>query len=137
MTTAGYNRAMKHTSIDDTKAQRVDMPGAEGVTMRLMVGREDGAPNFAMRIFDVEPGGCTPLHQHNYEHEVLVLEGEGEVVLPDGQTTRPVAKGDALYVPANDLHQFRASAGKRLQFLCMVPVQFVCATGENDATPGS
>ena len=47
---------------DDVSPKTMDMPGAERVQMRLMVGREDGAPNFAMRIFDVEPGGQTPHH---------------------------------------------------------------------------
>ena len=32
------------------------MDGAQDVSMRLMVGRSDGAPNFSMRHFTVDPG---------------------------------------------------------------------------------
>lgn len=122
----------------DVPAAEVRMPGAQGVRMRLMVGREDGAPHFAMRLFEVEPEGCTPCHSHNYEHEVMVLEGSGQVASgPDGSTFRPIKAGDVLYIPANETHQFRNVADKPLRFLCMVPVQFDCGNGQCQPTPGS
>ena len=43
----------------------VEMDGARFVTMRLMVGRADGAAHFAMRHFTVEAGGHTPRHTHD------------------------------------------------------------------------
>lgn len=100
----------------------VDMAGARGVRMALLCGPADGCPTFAMRKFSVEAGGCTPRHQHDYEHEVYVLAGEG-VVFGNGKEQR-VGAGDALYVPANEVHQFRndaAAGGQALEFLCLVP----------------
>ena len=44
----------------ETQSKPMTMPGADRVQMRLMVGRDDGAPNFSMRVFDVEAGGQTP-----------------------------------------------------------------------------
>lgn len=108
----------------------VAMEGAEGVAMRVMVGRDDGAPNFALRSFTVDPGGHSPRHSHDYEHEVFILSGGGEVLL-DG-AYRPVRPGDVVYVPADEEHQFRAGDGG-LRFLCLVPVDRNCG----GPTPGS
>jgi len=119
----------------DVQPQPMTMPGAQRVQMRLMVGRGDGAPNFAMRLFDVEPGGQTPHHQHNYEHEIMVLEGQG--VAMSGDTPHPVSAGDVLFVPANQMHQFRNTGDTTFRFMCMVPTQFDCGNGTCSPTPGS
>jgi quercetin dioxygenase-like cupin family protein len=39
-----------------------------------------GAPNFVMRLFEIDPDGYSPFHTHAWEHEVFVLEGEGTVL---------------------------------------------------------
>ena len=64
------------------------MPGATGCQVRWLVGPGDGAPNFAMREFEVAPGGHTPRHSHPYEHEVFVLQGSG--VVYEGDTEHPL-----------------------------------------------
>jgi quercetin dioxygenase-like cupin family protein len=106
-------------NINLIEKQTVTMAGAEKVQMQLLCGPADGCPTFAMRKFIVAPGGCTPKHQHDYEHEVLVLSGEG-VAFGNGKE-QPIKSGDVLYVPANELHQFRNTAGIPLQFICLVP----------------
>jgi len=100
-------------------AKKVEMEGAEGVTIREMITCRDGAPNFAMRLFEVAPGGHTPLHTHPYEHEVFILDGEG--VLGGGIEARPLRPGDAVFVPASILHQFRNTGQRPLRFLCLIP----------------
>lgn len=119
---------------EQVEARPMTMPGAQGVQMRLLVGREDGAPNFAMRLFDVRPGGCTPHHQHNYEHEILIIEGQGEVT--GGDEVKPLKSGDVVFMPANELHQFRNTGNTPMRFVCLVPTQFDCS-GESQDTPGS
>ena len=109
----------------------MQMDGVKGVSMRLMVGRSDGAPNFALRHFTVEPGGHTPHHSHNYEHEVYVVEGAGQVE-KDG-ARHAIRAGDVLFMPPNAVHQFVNNAQTPLKFLCMVPVTFDCGK----PTPGS
>ena len=74
----GYTIPMLIRRPDETPGTPVALDGVKDVTMRMMVGRDDGAPNFSMRHFTVEPGGHTPHHSHNYEHEVVIVEGEGE-----------------------------------------------------------
>ncbi|MEL6740631.1 MAG: cupin domain-containing protein [Planctomycetota bacterium] len=118
-------------NVDDAELSPVQMDGVNGASMALMVGREDGAPNFALRQFRVEPAGHTPRHSHDYEHEVYVVSGRGEILL-DG-AYRPVRDGDVIYVPADEEHQFRAADDEHLRFLCLVPVSRNCG----DPTPGS
>lgn len=124
-------------SPEQVDARDMDMPGARGVKMRLMVGRGDGAPNFAMRLFEVAPGGQTPKHAHNYEHEVLIVDGQAKVYDGEADTHRDVAAGDTLYIPANQTHQFLNQADRPLKFMCMVPTRFDCGGGATNDTPGS
>jgi quercetin dioxygenase-like cupin family protein len=110
---------MKVAAERDVASAPVTMPGATGCTVQWLVGEKDGAPNFAMRRFEVAPGGHTPRHSHPYEHEVFVLEGEGEVL--EGATPRPLRAGTAVYVAPDEVHQFRNTGSSKLVFLCMVP----------------
>lgn len=121
-------------NLDEMPKTPVDMEGAEGITMAMMVGREDGAPNFSMRQFHIVPGGHSPRHSHDYEHEVLILGGSGTVFLDGAE--QPIKSGDVIYVPADEEHQFVASTDEKdggLRFICMVPVERNCG-GD---TPGS
>ncbi len=126
---------MRIQPTEQIEAKPVNMDGAEGVTMRLLIGREHGAPNFAMRQFTVRPGGHTPRHRHNYEHEVYILDGKG-VVHCQGQD-HAIAAGHVLLVPDNAEHQFTAARDEGLTFLCLVPVQFNGDDCSTRPTPGS
>ena len=110
---------MIHKKLNEVPQLPMTMAGAEKVEMQLLCGPGDGCPNFAMRKFAVAAGGCTPKHQHDYEHEVLILAGEG-VAYGNGKENAIVA-GDVLFIPANELHQFRNTGQAALEFLCLVP----------------
>ncbi len=97
----------------------VTMEGAAGCQVRWLVDEKHGAPNFAMRQFEVAPGGYTPRHSHPYEHEVFVLEGEGVVL--EGDVEHPLRAGDFVLVTPDEVHQFRNTGDKPLKFLCLVP----------------
>jgi quercetin dioxygenase-like cupin family protein len=111
-------------SIQKIEGKPIEGEGIKGVTMKLLVGRDDDAPTFAMRHFAVDPGGYTPEHKHPWEHEVLILSGEGEVEC-DG-VVQTIQVGDGLFIPSNELHQFRNTSDAPLEFLCMVPVNSDC-----------
>ena len=116
---------------DSNACKPLPMDGVQGVSMRVMVGREDGAPNFAMRHFKVDPGGHTPRHSHDYEHQVVILKGRGEAF--DQGEHRPISEGDVLFVGADDEHQFLNTGEEPLEFLCLVPLHGACGT----PVPGS
>jgi quercetin dioxygenase-like cupin family protein len=109
---------MKVVPYKDVEAKEAD-EGASKVNVRWLITREMGAPNFAMRLFEVEPGGHSPLHNHPWEHEVFILEGEGLVV--GGKEEKKFKAGDAVLVPPNEQHQFKNNSKKKLKFLCLVP----------------
>lgn len=102
----------------DVKAEDAD-EGASGLRVRWLITSEVGAENFAMRLFEMEPGGYSPLHSHPWEHEVFILEGEG-VVLGGGEE-RKFRAGDVIFIPPNEEHQFRNTSEKTVMFLCLVP----------------
>jgi quercetin dioxygenase-like cupin family protein len=78
-----------------------------------------GAPNFAMRLFEVEPKGYSPFHSHPWEHEVFIVEGEGTIVSAEGE--KRFKAGDVVFILPNEKHQFKNSSAKDLKFLCIVP----------------
>jgi quercetin dioxygenase-like cupin family protein len=115
---------IKHAT--DVAQSDVTMEGAASCRVRWLIGEGDKAPNFAMREFDVAPGGHTPKHFHDYEHEIYVIAGTG--VILEGDEERPLAAGDVVLVSPNDVHQFRNTGREPMRFLCLIPNS---ATGKN------
>lgn len=110
---------MKVQASSDVALQEVTMEGSSGCQVRWLLSRDDGAPNFAMRAFEVAPGGFTPRHHHPYEHEVYVLEGEGEVY--ENDEPHRIQAGDVILVKPDDVHQFKNTGSSTLKFLCLIP----------------
>ena len=108
---------VKVVHYNDVRADAV--PDLEGVTVRWVIAKDDGAPHFAMRVFEVQPGHASPYHRHWWEHEVFILDGEG--VLRTGEGDHPLLPGKAIFVPGDLVHQFQNSGSKVLRFICLVP----------------
>jgi len=94
--------------------------GAKATTVRWLISKPEGAPTFAMRLFEIAPGGHTPKHTHAWEHEAFILAGQGEVTTSAGPV--PFSAGDALFVAPEELHQFRNTGGGTMQMLCLIPL---------------
>lgn len=103
----------------DVEAGAVDMEGAEGVSIRWLISKKDAAPNFAMRLFEVAPGGHSPLHSHDWEHEVFIIDGKGQLEF-EGER-RDFEKGWFILVPPGREHMFVNTGEGPLRFLCLVP----------------
>lgn len=116
---------MKVQAIDAHQQSDVTMQGATQAKMRMLIGPDEAAPNFHMRHFEVAPGGHTPHHQHDYEHEILVLKGGGTAKSEQGERT--IKAGDVIYVPANEMHQFVNTSQVPLEFVCLIPAPESCA----------
>ena len=80
-----------------------------------MVGKADGALAFSAGVTSFQPGVDVPMHSHNVEEMVIVLEGEGECVL-DGVTS-PVKTWDTTYVPAGVVHCFRNTSDAQMSIM--------------------
>lgn len=96
---------------------------APGVTIRWVISEKDGAPNYALRVIEVAPGGHTPHHAHWFEHENFVIEGQGTVTI--GQGTYPIAPGDVVFVPGDVKHQYVNTGDRPLKFLCGIPMPWI------------
>lgn len=110
---------MKVEKSANIAAKPVNVEGARGVSIRVLISKDE-APNFALRMFEVQPGGHTPLHRHPHEHEVFVLDGAG-VFVHEGMDY-PIAAEDVVFVPGGDEHCFRNTGNGLLRFLCIVPL---------------
>ncbi len=78
----------------------------------------DPAMQGELRYFEMAPGGFSTLERHEHMHGVMILRGRGHCLV--GDTVRKVAPHDLVTVPAWAWHQFRATHGEPMGFLCMV-----------------
>lgn len=95
-------------------------PEAPGTRLRWVIGEPEGAANFAMRVGELEPGAASPLHAHNWEHEVFVLAGRGKVYGHGDE--EHLAEGDAVFIPPMEEHRFVNESDETLRFICVVPL---------------
>jgi quercetin dioxygenase-like cupin family protein len=104
----------------DVKEEVPAMPGMQA-TIRWLIAEKEGARNFAMRVIEVKrQGEKIPLHQHPYEHEVFVIEGEGSVLAPEGgKSVRP---GDYVFVGPDERHGFENTGRSAFRFICVIPL---------------
>jgi quercetin dioxygenase-like cupin family protein len=71
-----------------------------------------------LRYFEMGAGGYSTLERHDHMHAVMILRGHGHCLI--GNEVRPVKQFDLVTIPSLTWHQFRATAGEPLGFLCMV-----------------
>lgn len=86
------------------------------VTRQVLFSRSDLAGE--LRYFEVAPGGFTTLERHEHVHAVLILRGAGRALV--GREVVTFGQNDLVTVPPMTWHQFRASGGQPMGFLCMV-----------------
>ena len=106
-----------HYSQADTKT--FDTHPAKGVTGRVVIGKADGASNFCMRVFELTPGGHTPLHTHDWEHEIFFHSGNGGV-FQEGKWVG-IGSGSVVLIPSNEQHQIKNTGADPLIFVCLIP----------------
>jgi quercetin dioxygenase-like cupin family protein len=110
---------MKKSYYRDVRPDQAGEDGASGLTVRWVISEKDGAPNFSMRVMEIEPGGHSPFHSHPWEHEVFVLKGEG--VLMQGETAVSIAEGDVIFIAPGERHQLTNPCEGNLEFICLIP----------------
>jgi quercetin dioxygenase-like cupin family protein len=96
-----------------------ELSAADGVSKAVIFDESDGAPNFRMRRYRLDPGAEVPRHTNAVEHEQYVLDGE-YVVGIDGEE-HTVSAGDSLFIPAGVVHWYRNESDEPGAFLCAVP----------------
>ncbi len=98
--------------------ERRDVAAGKATESQVLLGAEDGAPNFAMRRFLMGPGGGMPRHTNTVEHEQYVLTGRARVGI--GKKVYEVKANDVLFIPAGRSHFYEVIEAP-FEFLCVVP----------------
>ena len=104
--------------VKDYREVPVEPGGSDGLTVRWVINASQGAMNFAMRVFELEPGKESPFHKHENEHEALVLGGSGEIETDEG--TAKLKEGTAIFIPAQERHRFRNTGEGALSFIDVI-----------------
>lgn len=110
---------MKIIHYTDADSRHFESDAVKGVTGRVVIGKADGAENFCTRFFEISPNGFSPRHAHEWEHEIIIYSGQGEI-LRDGSWV-PVSRGNVIFIPGNEEHQFRNAGSEPLVFACIIP----------------
>ncbi len=100
---------IEYTSVD----------AADGLRKGVLVNENHGAPNLAIRRFELAPGAEVPRHTNEVEHEQYVLEGKYTVGIDDEEYI--VEPGDSLFIPAGVVHWYRNEGDDSGAFICAVP----------------
>ncbi|MFN3410747.1 MAG: cupin domain-containing protein [Exilispira sp.] len=108
-------------SVENIPFEQVTMDGAKDTEYKVVIGKKEGAENFIMRIFKIQPGGNSPLHSHEWEHENYFLKGSGEIRNSKGESIK-VKAGDVAFIPPFEEHQYFNSGSEILEFICLIPV---------------
>lgn len=112
---------MKIIHAHDVPYEYSSLAGTKGTTLRWLFTKKDGAPHYAMRLFEIEPGGLIPVHTHDdIEHEIFIVEGKA--VCNDGDKKIVVKTGDALLVLPGDRHGFKNNTESLFRFICVIPI---------------
>jgi quercetin dioxygenase-like cupin family protein len=111
---------MKVNQKQDLVASEVEAEGAKDVTLRILVGPDDGSDGIHMRLFTLRPGGHTPRHEHPWEHLIKAERGRG-VVVDAGGKEHPLEAGTSVFVEPGELHQFKNPFGEDFEFICVIP----------------
>ncbi|MHC4598169.1 MAG: cupin domain-containing protein [Planctomycetota bacterium] len=97
-----------------------EIGAAKGAWIKVLLGGEQGLPNFEIREFTLQPGGRIPSHKHDVlEHGQLVLEGEMTILL--GEEEHVVRAGDSVFLPQGTAHWYENRTDKPVRFLCVIP----------------
>jgi quercetin dioxygenase-like cupin family protein len=112
---------VKQVKVKNYREIRAEPVLAEpGVAVRWLVSEVEEQPEFAMRLYEIEPGGATTAHTHYWEHEVFVLAGNGAVIGEEGEIL--LGEGDIVYVPPLERHQFVSKEDEVFRFLMTFPI---------------
>lgn len=78
------------------------------------------------------PGAGIPLHTHNVDETVLIIEGQARVTV--GEDEYHLVAGDATHVPTGMPHRFENRGGDQMAIYWTYSGRYVtrtiCATGE-------
>jgi mannose-6-phosphate isomerase-like protein (cupin superfamily) len=96
-------KKIKYQEVNSIESEKVGIKGAQGLGVRPLIGKQDGALNFSMSVLELNPGRHTPENSHEREEQLFVISGNGEVKTEGGSF--PLESGEAIFFPSGESHQ--------------------------------
>ena len=112
-------RDFRWDGVDELPYKEDDRALFKSITRQVLFSDPD--MHGELRYFEMQPGGFSTLERHEHMHAVLILRGRGHCLV--GDEVRALETRDLVTVPPLTWHQFRATLGEPLGFLCMVNVE--------------
>jgi len=78
-----------------------------------LVSALTGSTQTLSGVTEIDPGAAVPLHFHNCEETVVVLEGQAQAEIAG--VAHPVGPGETTWIPAGVHHRFRNPTGARVR----------------------
>lgn len=97
-----------------------------GVTAQLLVGTALGAEGLTSGITSFEPGSALPVHTHNCDEQVSVIEGSA--VAEVGDESFALTPFDTTFVPAGIPHRYINAGQTVMRILWSYPHSHVTRT---------
>jgi mannose-6-phosphate isomerase-like protein (cupin superfamily) len=101
----------------DVHPYKEDGTHFKSITRQTLFKGENDLP-IEFRYFEMKADGHSTLERHHHQHAVMIIRGSGEVLV--GDTVTPIGLRDLVHIPPMTWHQFRATNGEELGFLCIV-----------------
>lgn len=89
----------------------------KAITRQTLRKAQDDLP-VELRYFEIAEGGHSTLERHLHSHLVMVIRGRGQVLV--GEEVAGIEVNDVVSIDPMTWHQFQASRGDVLGFLCIV-----------------
>lgn len=105
--------------IETCKASPVHSEGATGMSKQVPISQGEGWGDYVLRVFTLEPGGCSPRHRHPWPHINWIVSGTGLIDL--GGIEHGVRSGSYAYIPGGVFHRFTNTGIEPFVFICIVP----------------
>jgi quercetin dioxygenase-like cupin family protein len=103
----------------DLQGMVMESPDLKNAAMKVLISPEEGWDDYVMRLVELDEGGYSPRHAHQWPHINYVVEGKG-LLYTDGKNT-PLETGSYALVPAGTLHQYKNDGNGKFRFICIVP----------------
>jgi quercetin dioxygenase-like cupin family protein len=103
---------------EGARVRHYDGDAAAAVRENWLIGKAEAARNFAIRYYEVGVDGRTKQEEHEHDHGIVVLHGQGRVLLDNDWNE--IAQGDVIYISPNERHQLVNTGAEPLGFLCVI-----------------
>ena len=110
--------AQHHYAWEGVNPVEIHTEEVKHVFKHVLVGPDEGAPNFVIRYFHVPVGDNTFYDQHPHEHGIIILHGKARVQIKD--EFYELGSLDAIFISGHDIHQLVNIGDEPMGFLCVI-----------------